>query len=126
MNVKSTNIYAERPLPVPSPHKSSRNVNGAYVPDPKPHPDLLLDAQPLSLADQVRELERMSVLRRTSILDTLDADDFGDEYLDGYDDPFTEHELAGLKSRAEQRDDADVSGREEPVPPEKPLDEVVK
>nr|QJB20646.1 MAG: hypothetical protein [Microvirus sp.] len=90
--------YRKRPALVSGSPRSDRlNERGEYVPDPKPHPDLLANPFPIPLAEQVRNLERHSMLvRKASLLDRLADDDFGDGWFDDMNEPLTNHELAAL------------------------------
>ncbi len=111
--------WKKRPIMARKARKANITEGGLEKVDSKPH-DLLL-ASPVipTLQEQVEQMNRIGAIRRTSILDSLHEDDYGEHLEDDLSSPegITPYELEGQK---DFWDDQSIKSKHEtpdPTPP---------
>lgn len=124
MTKSATATWKKRPQIGVQLRKSNLTPEGMEKADNRPH-ELLLAAPPMpSLAEQVDALTRLSAIRRTSALENLPDDYYGEDIEDDiHSEGTTPYEVEGAKDfwddeslkSQHKTPDAGISGREEPT-----------
>lgn len=114
--------YKPRPTPAAKSPNTRLDGQGREIVSSEPHELLITSLHPIPMQEQVRNLTRLSRIRRQAAFDVsaLHPDYMGEDIEDDFGvEGLTPHELAGMQSgfdHLHHEVPGDVSGREEPSP----------